>query len=274
MNQEENLDSEIQNGMITNSLITIDIENCTRCGACVDACPARLYYIQDDELKLARYFEDYCIECGHCTAICPVKVIKLNIHEDKTLIDTKEIQDIPSFQHFHNLVRKRRSIRQYKEEAVPKEKINKLLEIANYSPTASNTENVYFSVVKDKKTVSKISRTITKQVSQMIELAGSEKGRELLKSSLSQNAYEMAIENAPKSRRILKVIEQGTDFWCWNAPALIIIHGDREIGGISVNCSLAGGYIMLAAETIGLVTCSLGYLTYFVNQIKKLRTIL
>ncbi len=48
------------------------------------------------------------------------------------------------------VLRKRRSIRRYKEEQVNKEDIKKILEAGMYAPTAMGTQSPYFIVVQDK----------------------------------------------------------------------------------------------------------------------------
>ena len=69
------------------------------------------------------------------------------------------------------------------------------------------------------------------------------------------------------------MIKKGIDFWCWNGE-LLIIHGDKTIGGLPTNGALAAANIMLAAEILGLGACSLGYLTHFINVSKTIREII
>jgi nitroreductase len=75
---------------------------------------------------------------------------------------------------------------------------------------------------------------------------------------------ETAKERIPSFKRKLIRIEQGTEVWRWNAE-LIILHSPKNAASLIENCSLAAGQIMLAAETLGLGTCSLGYITAFFN---------
>lgn len=258
---------------ISNSLIEVDRDTCTLCKACISACPAQLYYIDSERLEVADIFEETCIECGHCVAICPVKAIQLKNY-DKDLLDVKDInQNLPDFDSFKNLMRIRRSRRQFKDKEVPKNEIRKLLELTRYSPTAKNTQNVYFSVVQDKEIVSEISNEITQNMRNFVNLAENERGREILKSQMSESGYETSMELLPQTKWILEKVDQGIDFWCWNGQ-IISIHGEEEIGGIKEDSALAAAYIMLGAELLGLGTCSLGYVTYFSNRSKKIKKLL
>ena len=65
-------------------------------------------------------------------------------------------------------IKKRRSIRSYLSKKVPKETIEKLIKFANLAPTASNSENRRFIVIRNKKTKKMIFEAGGKQ-SQVLE---------------------------------------------------------------------------------------------------------
>ena len=50
----------------------IDSNECTGCGACVEACPRQAITIRDD---LAVINEKLCTQCGTCAEVCPVGAI-------------------------------------------------------------------------------------------------------------------------------------------------------------------------------------------------------
>jgi nitroreductase/NAD-dependent dihydropyrimidine dehydrogenase PreA subunit len=259
--------------VIDNSLIKIDLNNCTLCKACVNDCVARLFYIKSNKLHIINDFENLCILCGHCVAVCPVNVITLKDYESESIKNMPEVKSIPDFESFHNLTQKRRSIRQFKDMAIPKETLKLILELARYSPTGSNTENVYYTVIQNKEMVTKISNYITEKVKRFVETIENSKGRETLKASMSKEEFNLAIDNLPRTKGILKIIESGIDFWCWGGE-LIFIHGDSTIGGIPTDSALAAAHIMLAAQTLGLGTCSLGYLIFHANQSETIKKII
>lgn len=256
--------------LIDNSLISVDLENCTLCKACINDCVANLFYVESEELHIVDEFEERCILCGHCVAVCPVDVVKLKVYKTKSTEDVPKTEDIPDFKSFCNLVLKRRSIRQFKDKPVPKDLIMKILELARFSPTGSNTENINYTVIQEKENVAKISNYITIKVKRFVETLEDPKGREIIKTRLQNEEFILAIENLPRTKAILKTIETGIDFWCWEGQ-LIFIHGDLTIGGILTNSALAAAHIMLAAETLGLGTCSLGYLTFHTNQSETIK---
>jgi nitroreductase len=151
--------------------------------------------------------------------------------------------------------------------------MEKLLAIGKYSATGSNSQNVSYTIVQDKKIVSSISKHITSKITKLVNALENPQGRELLKRRLSDEEIKLALENLPRSKRKLEMIKQGIDFWCWNGE-LMVIHGDKTVGGIPSNTALAAANIMLAAETLGLGACSLGYLTYFINESQTIRELI
>lgn len=258
---------------LENSIIKIDIDNCTKCKECVKDCVANLFYFEQDQLQMVETFEERCIECGHCEAVCPVNAIQLKFHEEEELEHSSIREEFPSYNSFLKLVLNRRSIRRFKEKTIPKDLIEKLLKIGKYSPTGSNTENISYTIVQERATVTAISKHITSKVTKLVNALEDQQGRKLLEKRFTEDEMRLAVENLPKSKRKLEMIKQGIDFWCWNGE-LIIIHGDKTVGGIPSNTALAAANIMLAAEILGLGACSLGYLTYFINESQTIRELL
>ncbi len=258
---------------IENSKIKIDIDNCTKCKECVKDCVANLFSFNQGFLRLDDSFEEVCIECGHCEAVCPVNAIQLKFHEEEELEHSSIREEFPSYNSFLKLVLNRRSIRRFKEKTIPKDLIEKLLKIGKYSPTGSNTENISYTIVQERATVTAISKHITSKVTKLVNALEDQQGRKLLEKRFTEDEMRLAVENLPKSKRKLEMIKQGIDFWCWNGE-LIIIHGDKTVGGIPSNTALAAANIMLAAEILGLGACSLGYLTYFINESQTIRELL
>lgn len=64
---------------------------------------------------------------------------------------------------FEEVLRERRSIRQYRKKEIPEEKIRQILELANLSPSAGNLQARKIILIKDKKTKEKIARASLRQ---------------------------------------------------------------------------------------------------------------
>jgi len=64
---------------------------------------------------------------------------------------------------FEEVVKKRHSIRSFKEKEIPKEKINKILELANLSPSAGNLQARSVVIIKNKKIKEQIAKAALDQ---------------------------------------------------------------------------------------------------------------
>ena len=54
--------------------VQVDVEKCTGCGACVDACPVDAITVEND---IAVVDEAECVECGACAEECPNDALSL-----------------------------------------------------------------------------------------------------------------------------------------------------------------------------------------------------
>ncbi|NLN76348.1 MAG: 4Fe-4S binding protein [Armatimonadetes bacterium] len=53
----------------------VDVDTCTGCAACVEACPVEAITIADD---LAVVDADTCTDCGACVDACPTEAISMD----------------------------------------------------------------------------------------------------------------------------------------------------------------------------------------------------
>ena len=79
-----------------------------------------------------------CVKCGKCVKDCPTNTLEMKDGvESESLVPLADMP-IPPPNEVANLIRSRRSIRQYVRENVPREDIDALLETLKYVPTGCN----------------------------------------------------------------------------------------------------------------------------------------
>ncbi|MBW2559647.1 MAG: nitroreductase family protein, partial [Deltaproteobacteria bacterium] len=126
-------------------MITVDVEKCIGCGTCAVDCTALSIRIKDGKAVPGKF----CLECGHCTAVCQQQAITLLGDYDPSEIleyDDPRIFEI-SPDRLLNLVKFRRSTRQFTDEPVSDRDINTILEMGRYAQTGANQQNLRYIVL-------------------------------------------------------------------------------------------------------------------------------
>ena len=215
----------------------VDNEKCTGCGLCVSDCLRHVLRLQNNKAVATN---SNCFECGHCLAICPENAVKLNGCDDEIW----EIAGKQAFLDEKSLIthlKFRRSIRQYKDTPIEKEKIKKIIEAGRLTPTASNSQNVRYIVVQN---------DIEALEDEVIE------------------QYKMLsnTDNSVKLPPIYNIDRLKRGFLFYKAPLLIL-----NISPSEINACLAAMNMELMAETLGLGTVYVGLFARPANVNKKLR---
>lgn len=116
-------------------IIVIDHQKCVGCGMCTRDCPVQAIKLIDSK---ANMLAENCMECGHCVAICPQGAVSMNGY-DMTQVKSYDKDNFSiSSDNLLNAIKFRRTIRQYRNKDVEKEKIEKIIEAGRYTPTGSN----------------------------------------------------------------------------------------------------------------------------------------
>lgn len=213
------------------SLITVYPDKCIKCGLCVSECPENVLLLGKNGPE--EVCSQNCIACGHCVAICPKEAID---NEKTPLSNQISIKDFPklSSEEAKNFLRSRRSIRSYKETAVPREKLIDLVNIAHFAPTGSNLQGISYIIVDDKDILNKaIKITLEK----------------LAKDELLNKRFHHYIESYNN---------EGIDNVFRGAPCIILAAADKDFTRGRENSIFSLAYLELYAPSIGLGSCWAG----------------
>lgn len=237
-------------------------DRCDKCMLCVRDCAYGVWQVVDGAPVAAK--PDLCVLCGHCAAVCPRNAI---CHDgldwtEIAAINRKNLQpDI-----FREIIVSRRAVRQFKDEPVSRDVIEQVLDVARFAPTASNDQNVSYTVVTDKKLLEETAADIFGFVDR--QYGRTQKG--LLKwivrmAGWSENRYFRRLDVARKLKA------SGGDPILYGAPALILIHVPRKAQYGCQNGSIAAATIINYAHAVGLGACFMGYMTLALRYSKKMR---
>jgi nitroreductase/NAD-dependent dihydropyrimidine dehydrogenase PreA subunit len=216
------------------SYLHVNRDKCTECGACVEVCPASLIRIGKNGPRATGLRA--CIACGHCVAVCPVEALDNDQAPFAKQVPLKGGNlDAGTAAVF---LRSRRSIRRYKKEAVPRETLLQILDIASFASTGGNSQGLSYLVVSDKALLRKVSDATVDWMEE-----------EVAKGSERAPYFEAIVKNARVT---------GKDVILRDAPHLIVAMCDENFPRGAENAHFALAYAELFAPTVGVGTCWAG----------------
>ena len=222
--------------------LQIDERKCKKDGICVSECPTAIIQLKDKNSvpAIKHGAEESCLVCGHCVAVCPHGALS---HTRVPLEACQAVEEalVLNEKQAVQFLRSRRSIRVYQDKAVKQEKIQKLIEIARYAPTGSNTQLVEWRVISDKSQMNALSGMAVNWLRDVI--AGKTKRAP-----------------SPYMPGIIAAWDAGYDAILRNAPALVVAYSPKEAANGMVDLTLALSYLDLVAPSMGLGTCWAGLL--------------
>ncbi len=137
-------------------LLKVDKEKCLKCGICVECCPACILTMGAEGPECN--FDRGCMSCGHCVAICPVGALnnKYTPLERQRPITKPMLDDDTAYE----FMRMRRSVRNFKPAIPTEDELSKLLNITRYAPTATNSQGMYYIVIRDAEKIHAIADAV------------------------------------------------------------------------------------------------------------------
>ena len=251
--------------MIDRTVTTIiDQEKCTGCGLCVKVCPSETITMQDDKAVVTG---DRSQQCGHCVAVCPADAIRVTaIDDDSFSFNTFKIHDrwLPhgdfDTAQLVRLMASRRSCRNYRDKAVSRETLQDLVKIGTTAPSGTNSQQWTFTLLPDRKSVLELVQHIELFFRRLNRMVKKRWLRVLLKwlgkrqlDGYYQEHYESVKQGLDDWEKL------GRDRLFHGAPAVIIV-GSKPGGSCPMeDALLATQNILLAAHSMGLGTCLIGY---------------
>ncbi len=209
--------------------ITLDSTRCRNCGLCAKVCIINIFRANDNGTPtLQENRLENCLKCGHCVAVCPHGAISLDGVQPESLqpIVKAPLDDTQRAM----LFAARRSLRQYKPDAVEPALLEKALSLASYAPTARNMREIGWTIIN---------------------------GREKLLPIIAQAADALEETGKLHYASIKKHLAKGYDPILRGAPCLILAHC-KPWRWDEADCAIAISYMELALHSLGLGVCWAG----------------
>jgi nitroreductase len=167
-----------------------------------------------------------------------------------------------------NLMFARRSVRNFNSKMVPRETIDRLLQVATYAGTSSNGQSEDFIVIQDREYLKELEAMVADAIwNSGIKFLGKDKG--LIISYLAKKYGPRMVKQYRAYHGIIKHRRENGELHgndriggmvFRNAPAVIVVHGEKGNMLGMANSALAIRNMELLALGMGLGTCWVGFL--------------
>ena len=261
------------------SLPVIDLERCISCGLCIDICPDRI--VAADADGIPGVTADSCLGCGHCAAICPVEAISMpGLIADLGLSSvsaplacaSRENLEIGPLLH---LMRSRRSCRAFKPDHVKLSLLTDLARIGTTAPSGTNCQGWQFVLLPERRDVMALGeltaefyrRLNNKAANPMYRLAA-----RLFSGSRLENYYRRYYRTVKEG--LADWYDKGIDRLFHGAPAAIVVAADSSSSCPGEDALLATQNMLLAAESMGIATCLIGFVVEAARHDTKIAELL
>ncbi|MEW6220403.1 MAG: nitroreductase family protein [Thermodesulfobacteriota bacterium] len=235
------------------ALLQVDPEKCQRDGICVAECPVGIIELgpADAVPREVPAAERLCLRCGHCVAVCPQGAMSIaGMRSEACPPIRREL--VPSGEQVEQLLRSRRSIRSYLDREIEHGAVERLIDLARYAPTGTNSQQVHWLVVASRAEVQRLAGMAIDWMRHLVKIG------------------DPAASRLPMPR-IISAWESGADVICRGAPGLVITHVPQEYPVGPIDCAIALTFLDLAAPSFGFGTCWAGLFMFAIQGWPPLR---
>jgi nitroreductase len=163
-------------------------------------------------------------------------------------------------------------VRRYKQKAVTKKDLNTIIEAGRYTATGTNSQNISYIVLTNPEKIAEL-REITVPAAMKL-FAGATKTASLPFASylLGEDlVYRLKNQYAPGMKLFYERQSRGEDRLFFNAPAIMLVCGDRWDETTGFSCAAALYNCSLKAHTIGIGCCFNGLIQTTANNNPEIR---
>lgn len=242
----------------------IEADKCIGCGLCVQVCPSETISMQGDK---AVVIGDRSLSCGHCVAVCPVDAITIHAIDPEASRFATFDADSRWLPHGEfntvqlvRLMASRRSCRNFKDQPVDRALLEDLLKIGVTAPSGTNSQMWTFTILPTRESVMALGDQVALFFKRINKLSENYWLRNLLrligKPELDHyyRDYYLSVSEALTERE-----SNGRDRLFHGATAAIVVGSRPEGSTLKEDALLATQNILLAAHSMGLGTCLIGF---------------
>ena len=234
--------------------LKINVELCENCSKCVEICPEGILKRNSEVPEIVD--TGYCMSCGQCVSICSANAIIHQNFPEKSIHSIDPSLEVSTDQVIE-ILRTRRSVRSFKNKKVEKEILEKVIDAANFAPSAKNKQTTKYVIVRDEKTLDAITEITFNFMKEAVKLFNDPS----FISSVDPDEAHVFSSIKPSYDHMVSIYEQGNDLIRHNAPVLLFFYAKKGALSAEVNANLALHNAALMSASFGLGSFYAGYIT-------------
>lgn len=236
-------------------MISVDLVKCKRCGVCIKRYQG---YCISDQDGYPVFDHSLCNLCRKCAAICPSQAILVNGTTPQKAERNRELQP----EDFYELLSRRRSIKVFKDEKIPRSIISQIVKVGKYAP--NQNKNIDVIVLDDPELLALIDQVSLRFVTRIYRLLFSFKPLTWFFQVFSPQLpmIKKKIEFDVRINR--HIVKKGTQ-------ALIILVGDRRVPVTESSAHYLLAAMIFYAEALGVGSCPMDSLKVSIGGSKAIR---
>lgn len=253
--------------------ITIDPESCTKCGLCAEVCPNKIIRKNDKQpMTLHAGRIGLCFKCGQCMAACPTQSIRIEgLSYERDFVDLPK--NGPAGEAFFDLIASRRSVRNFTDQPVEREALEKIVKAISFAPPAFPPIKFELVVVQKPEIIKQALPYMIDLYAYLAKAMRNPIARWFIKREVGDKRFRIMQKHLlPLLVQRLPALQDGSeDTITRRAPAMILFLADRQSEDIKADVFIAATYGILAAHASGLGGTIMDIIPPTIEKKKELR---
>jgi len=259
-------------------IVSVNQDLCKACGICGHVCPRHIpETIEKDNKKLTTISHErigLCLQCGHCVAVCPNHAIQVESLNEEEFVSVKAL-DI-SESEFLSFLQLRRSVRRYKDKALPREIINRIIDAAHSSPTGTGSMTTGIIVIDNPDILARFSELIFESYEGLAKILKNPVSRFFMKQKIGEKRIRTLLDFVmPGMHWYIRWYREGiSNEILRDCCALLLFHCPVFEPMGSKNCLVAAYHAIMMAQVMKIGTCLNDMIPPICNRVPKIKDLL